>query len=491
MVETINSLTPVSANAFLLAQLGQMLGIEQGAASNASVFVVFTGTPSFVLARGFLVSDGNYTYQLTEGGIIGSDGQSPPLFAVATQSGTWPIPAGTITILVTSVPSTVSLAVVNTEAGIPSAGAETEESYRARVLTANYAGSQGMARYLRTLLSKVAGVQPRLVAVRMLPAGWTIIVGGGDPTQVGYAIYTALFNTYNITGSVLSVTDITGALPAVVTTDLNHGFVAGLTIEIAGVDPTSPYDGEYVIMSVPTAKTFSLGKPYAQQAITGASWAASEAEWTTTGNHDVTVGSTFVISGVDPVGYDGTFVAIAGTTGTTLVAAMVVDPGSYVSDGDLLPGNALYDTSGGPSYTSGGVVTPNLRNVETSVLDYPDTYVIPYISPPQQSVSGTISWATSSVNFVSSAAVAQLAGPALVDYINSIGVGEPINILALEDAFQTAVHTILPTAQISVLDFAMAIDGIGTPPVSGTKTIVGDPESYFFAVVSDIAFVQV
>jgi hypothetical protein len=490
-VETVNSLTPLGANAFLLLQLGQMLGVMQGEASNTSVFLVFTGTPGFVIGRGFQVSDGNYTYQLTDGGIVGDDGLTPQLYAVATQSGTWAVPAGTVTQLLTSVPSSVSLSVINTEAGIPGAEQESEASYRAQVLTANYAASQGMARYLRTLLRRVDGVQARLISARKLSTGWTIIVGGGDPKQVAYAIYTALFDVYNLTGSVLSVVDITDDLPALVETDLNHGFPVGYVINIAGVDPSSPYDGDYVVMSVPSEKTFTLGKPYDQQGITAASWTTGVAEWTTVGAHGVTVGSTFQIVGVDPVGYNGTFVATGGTTGSTLEAAMVSDPGSYVADGDMLPGNALYDTSGGPAYVSGGVVTPNLRNIEESIIDYPDTYVIPYVNPPQQAVTGTITWATSSPNFVSSTAIAQLAGPAIVDYINSINVGEPINVLALEDAFQVAVSAILPTSQISVLDFSMAINGIGTPPVSGTKTIVGDPESYFFTAVTDLSFVQV
>ena len=60
-VDAINSVTPYGANAFILAALGQMLGIPQGQATNTSAAVVFTVTSSgspvsgFVLPRGVLV----------------------------------------------------------------------------------------------------------------------------------------------------------------------------------------------------------------------------------------------------------------------------------------------------------------------------------------------------------------------------------------------------------------------------------------------------
>ena len=42
-VEYINDITPYGANAFILNQQGQMLGIPQGTSTNTSVLVVFSG----------------------------------------------------------------------------------------------------------------------------------------------------------------------------------------------------------------------------------------------------------------------------------------------------------------------------------------------------------------------------------------------------------------------------------------------------------------
>jgi hypothetical protein len=489
-VDSVNSLTPFGANPFLLNQLGQMLGIPIGGATNTSVFVLFTSnTPGFVIGKGFLVSDGNVQYSILDGGSIDSSGQAL-LFAIATQPGSFAVPPGTVNELDSSVPATVSLSCVNPEAGLPGDVPETEALYRARVQQANLAGSQGMARYLKTLLGKVPGVQKRLIAVQEQDGGgWKVLCGGGDPYLVAYAIYTALFDVSTLVGSVLKVSTISNALPAVVTTILNHLFSPGQTINIAGVTP-SGFNGNFVVVNVLSEKTFSIGKSYLANNLTAQSWSGGVVTYTTTTSHGVTVGSTFSIVGSTPTGYNGTFVATSGTTGSTLKAAMVSDPGTSSVLGQLTAGVSLFDSTGLSAYVSGGVITPNLRNVSVSLLDYPDTYVIPYVNPPQQSVTMTVTWDTDSQNFVSPAAVAQVAAPAIVDYVNSVFAGQPMNVLGLEDAFQAAVQSILPTEFISTLTFAVAINGVGTSPAPGTTLIAGDPESYFFSLVTDISVVQ-
>ncbi len=490
MVETINSLTPLGANEFLLAQLGQMLGIPLGEATNTSVYVQFEGLPGFVIGAGFLVSDGTYQYRVVDGGICQTDGLTPLLFAVATQEGTWAVPPDTVTTLVTQPPTGYTLTVNNPTAGVPSVGAESATSYRSRVLQANRAASQGMASYLRTLVCRVPGVQPRLVSPRMRDdGGWTIIAGGGDPYAVAYAIWQAIFDVSTIYGSLLVATDITADLPGVVTTELNHGYSDGDDIEISDSNPND-YDGELVVLEVLTNTTFSLGKRFDAQNIDSMSWAANEATLTFLTPHGVTVGTTFTVVGCDPTGYNGTFVAITGTTSTDLVYALLSDPGASVTEGQLSAGVALYDTSGFAAYVSGAVLTPNLRNITASVNSYPDTYPITFINPPQQVVAVAFTWNTDAPNFVSAAAVAQLGIPAIVEYVNSVSVGQPINLFRLQDAFQAAVAPVLPPDYLTRMVASVSIDGVGTPPISGTGIIEGDPESYFYCEASDVTVTQ-
>ena len=410
-IELLNSITPYGANAFILQQLGQIYGVQLGAATNTSVYVVFSGPPGYVLAQGFVVSDGTYQYILQDGGVIGSSGVSPQLYAVASISGSWAIPSNVVTQLITSVPSTVILSVTNPSNGTPATAAESETSYRSRVLQAGLAASQGMASYLKTLVSNVPGVQNRLISVRQQTNQWEVIVGGGDPYQVANAIFSALFDVSSLVGSTLTVSGITNANPSVVTTALTHGFVTGQVVYINGLVGPTALNNTPLTIVVLNATQFSIG---------------------------------------------------VNTTNTSIY----------------------------PPYVSGGVVTPNLRNISVFISDYPDAYEITFVNPPEQLVSITATWNTSSSNFINPTGVAQLAGPAIVDYINSVPVGAPINVFELNTAFQESIETILAPALLTRLLFAVSINGVGVFPSAGTGIIAGDPESYFFTSSALVTVLQ-
>jgi hypothetical protein len=71
-------------------------------------------------------------------------------------------------------------------------------------------------------------------------------------------------------------------------------------------------------------------------------------------------------------------------------------------------------------YQYNGTVTPNPINNTVTIADYPDTFSITYVIPPQELVDMTVTWRTESPNFVSPTAVAQAAVPAIVDYIKRV-----------------------------------------------------------------------
>lgn len=406
-VETVNSLTPYGANAFTLNQLGNIYGVTPGEATNTSVYVVFSGPPGFVVAQGFVVSDGTYQYIVQDGGIIGSDGTSPQLFAVASIAGSWAVTANSVSQIVTSVPSGITLTVNNPAPGTPGTDAETEESFRARVLEAGLAAAQGMPSFLRTILGQVSGVQTRLIATLQLSGGWRILVGGGDPYEVANAIYTALFDISSLVGSALAITDVSNANPAIVTTNLNHNFTTGQSVTIANVG--------------------------------GAVWA--NAAWTAT----------------------------------------VVSPTTF---------SIPVDSTSLPAYTSGGIFVPNPRDENVTISDYPDVYNVVFVNPPQQSVAVTLAWNTIEDNFTQGAAVAQLGSPALVDYINSIPVGQPINLFELQSVFQLAIASVLSPQQLTRMVFSVSINGVGVSPEVGTGIIAGDPESYFLTDSTQVTITQ-
>lgn len=412
-VETINSLTPFGANAYLLRELGAIYGVPLGQATNTSVYVVFSGTPGVQIPVGFLIGDGTYQYQVQDGGAIGVGGSSPPLYCLASQSGSWAVPANTVTEFISSKPPAVTLTCNNPQPGTPSSGAQTEEQYAALVLQAGLVSAQGNASTAKTLLSKVPGVQPRLVSVKQVDGGgWEVICGGGDPYQTASAIYSSGLDISTLVGSIIHVTALTNANPGVITTNLNHGLTTGQAdVHIAGVLGTSGVNGGPYTVTVIDEKRFSFG----------------------------------------------------------------------------------VDTTAGGAYTSGGVVTPNTRNILVSLNDYPDTYTIPFVNPPAQTVDIQLSWSSISPNFVSDTAVAQLGTVALVSYVNSIPVGVPLNLYALEQVFVSAIIALFNNnpALISKMDWTISINGVATPPSAGTFLVYGDPESYFNLLSSDVIITKV
>ncbi|WP_244139141.1 baseplate J/gp47 family protein [Burkholderia gladioli] len=189
-VDAINSVTPYGANAFVLAQLGGQFGIPQGTSANASVYVVFSGPSGYVLPSGFVVGDGSNQYALQDGGVIQASGQSAQLFAVATNSGTFAIPAGTVNQIVTSLPSEYAglITVTNPQAGTAATSSESVQTYRGRVLQAGQATSVGTPAFLKTLLGKISGVQSRLISINQVTGGWQVVCGGGDAFAVAAAM---------------------------------------------------------------------------------------------------------------------------------------------------------------------------------------------------------------------------------------------------------------------------------------------------------------
>jgi hypothetical protein len=252
-VDAINSVTPYGANPFILAQLGTQFGIPQGTSANASVEVVFAGAGAvgYVFPPGFTVGDGTNQYALQDGGVIEANGFSQSLSAIATTSGTFAIAANTVTQIVTSIPSPYAglVTVNNPVAGTAATTTESVQTYRARVLQAGVVASTGTPAYLRTLLEAVTGVQQQLVSINQVPGGWQVICGGGDNYAVANAILQGVPDIAALQGSQLGIISMSAANPVVIATNLNHGYIPGQTVVVAGATP-SAYNTTYTVASV-------------------------------------------------------------------------------------------------------------------------------------------------------------------------------------------------------------------------------------------------
>lgn len=211
-VDLGNSISPLTANPFILDQLGEVYGVRQGVGSNTSVSVVFSGTPGFVINSGFIIGDGTHQYVTQDPAIIETGGTSAPTFCLAVDAGTWAVPANTVTLKVTGVPSTITLTLTNPNPGTPSAAAQTPAQYQAQVIQAGQAVATGISTLVRTTLQKVAGVQARLVSFRQTGGGWQVLVGGGDPFEVANAIFQSMFNITDLQGPSAGGTLATAAI---------------------------------------------------------------------------------------------------------------------------------------------------------------------------------------------------------------------------------------------------------------------------------------
>lgn len=337
LVDTINSVTPYGANIPLLNQLGSIYGVPRGIGSNTSVLVVFIGSPGFVVPRGLIVSDGNHQYAVQNNAIIPAGGQSASVYCLATASGSWAVPAGTVTQIITSIPAKITLTVTNTVEGLPGLEEQTNADYRTQVMQAGMFAVQGTPDELKSALASVAGVHANLIAFRQVELGkWAIIVGGGDPYEVARAIYQ-------------SVPDI------------------------------------------------------------------------------------------------------------SMLTADVVSGSGYIPHKEVI-----------------------------TINDFPDTYIIPYVVPSSQAATVMLTWDTTGTVFTDPASVSVLAVPAIVDYVNDVYVGQPINIYQLQTLFQKAVSSVLSVEQISLIRIRVAIDGAIVEPDPNTGLVSGDYYKYFTTDASHV-----
>jgi hypothetical protein len=114
----------------------------------------------------------------------------------------------------------------------------------------------------------------------------------------------------------------------------------GMVSVAAELQTTGRVDRARVLTDVSAAMTFGSvngagfdhGRPSGSHTVTGASWAGGTATLTIATGHGFTTGETVQVSGVNPAGYNGTYV-LTGTAATTISYAVAVNPGAYVSGG--------------------------------------------------------------------------------------------------------------------------------------------------------------
>ena len=142
------------------------------------------------------------------------------------------------------------------------------------------------------------------------------------------------------------------------------------------------------------------------------------------------------------------------------------------------------DTTASGSWTGGGLITPNLRNNVVTINDWPDNYLIPFVIPLQQLVTIKFEWATESTNYLTDATISSLVSEPVIQYVNSIYAGKPLNINNIKDVFLQSINSTIDMSLITTLNVIVTVNGVITSVDSGTNIISGDPYSYWF-IASD------
>src|SRR6185369_8145666 len=137
----------------------------------------------------------------------------------------------------------------------------------------------------------------------------TIRSGRGDGSPTGAGIYienNAQYTNVGMNEIAVSATTFTAQV-----------------VEVDGATPGVP--GAVATMGIFRSPVLENSWENMDDVITAASWASTsggQVTYTTTTPHGLGVGVGFVIGGMTPTGYNGAFVTIAGTAGSTLVAVM-------------------------------------------------------------------------------------------------------------------------------------------------------------------------
>ena len=206
LVDAVNSITPYGLNEFALNQWGFLMGLTRNQFTRSSVYVLFTGTVGYHIQQGFIVGDGTHEYAVMDGGVIPSSGFIQ-LFCLATIDGSWAIPANTVNQLKTSVYGVIALSCNNPNDGALGQAPETLQAFRGRCITSLQRTATGTDKYARDLISRVAGVDSRLISVKNDSRVIKVIVGGsGDPLDISAAIYKSGLDISRLVGSHLDDT---------------------------------------------------------------------------------------------------------------------------------------------------------------------------------------------------------------------------------------------------------------------------------------------
>lgn len=195
--QLLNSFSYAQANPIMLDLLGADRGIRRKGAYKAEVTLRFTGKAGMVIPQDLEVkgtADDSPVFMVFKETLIESTTGVVDVLAYTDATSFGNINIGDLTKIVDNIPN---LTVTNIDTPTAPVEAESYESYRSRVLQRMRNPKVGSIGSLLSEILNIEGVDTRLVGWRKgeLSSGgktyktYELIVGGGDPVKIAYAIY--------------------------------------------------------------------------------------------------------------------------------------------------------------------------------------------------------------------------------------------------------------------------------------------------------------
>jgi hypothetical protein len=152
------------------------------------------------------------------------------------------------------------------------------------------------------------------------------VTGVGIPFDGSYTITAATTNTFSYAATRTNAKEVISkqllSNVATLVTNSAHGFIVGESVAISNVD--SHFNGNYTILSAPTATSFTYKRASInERSISTRSASSNTVVLTTSAPHNFLIGEQVKVSGVDPT-YDGTFTITSIPSTTTFAYAKTV-----------------------------------------------------------------------------------------------------------------------------------------------------------------------
>ena len=119
-------------------------------------------------------------------------------------------------------------------------------------------------------------------------------------------------------------------------------------------------------------------------------------------------------------------------------------------------------------------IHPVRQEKRTVSITVADVYQVPFVIPSSQNVMVLITSNTVSDDYVDPAGIAMAVQQNVADYINSIEVGHPINLLRIQDIFTSSVKLLVDATLISTISVSIGINGHIVLPAKDTSPVYGD-----------------